>query len=30
MLMDTTVLPKYKDFAEKNRMLWEKLIFVYN
>ena len=29
MLMDTTVLPRYKDFAEKNRMSWEKRVVRY-
>ncbi len=29
MLMDTTVLPKYKDFAERNRMFWEKRVVRY-
>lgn len=29
MLMDTTALPKYKDFAEKNRTSWEKRVVRY-
>ena len=29
MFMDTTVLSRYKDFAEKNRMSWEKRVVRY-